>query len=605
MLQSEPVKLPLRSEVSKEDSWDLTSLYPTDAAWEADYAELEQTIPKLSAFAGTLGTGIANLRAFLELDVSIDRRLSKLYNYAQRRSDEDTTNGFYQGLSDRISGLWSRAAEAGAFFRSELLSLDDKTLGGYLQAPELADFQFLLQQILRAKPHTLSGPEERLLAMSSEISRAPEEIFSQLNDGDLDFGSIEDDSGRLVEVTHGSYAVFLNNPNRDVRKRFFEKFYAGYDAHKNTFSATLSAAVKRNVFYARARGFSSAREAALFSTEVPVTVYDALLDAVGESLPSLYRYYELRKKLLSLDELRFYDCYVPVIPDMAVHHTYEEGVRVVIESLAPLGGEYTKTLQSGLLGGWVDRYENKGKRSGAYSAGCYDSDPFILLNYKSNELDHVYTLTHEAGHSMHSWYSRRHQSPQYASYKIFVAEVASTFNEVLLTQHLLDNSEDDRMKAFIINRELDMIRGTIFRQTMFADFEHLIHRHAEQQKAMSIDAITELYHSVLTRYFGPDFELDPLLDLECFRIPHFYYNFYVFQYATGLSAGYALANRVLAGDPKAREDYLGFLQAGGSKYPVQILKDAGVDMTEPTPVRAALAHFDSRLTELEELVAKL
>lgn len=598
----EPIGLPTRDQVDPADCWDLSVLYRDVEAWERDFVACEAMVPSLAAFRGTLDQGAAHLRRFLDLDVEQDRLLSKLYTFAQRKSDEDTSNGKYKGLCDRISSLWSRISEALAFFRSELMALPDETLAAYMASEELAPFRFNLELLVRAKPYTLSEPEERILAMASEITRAPSNIFGQLNDADLRFGFVDDEDGTPVEVTHGSYSVFLSKPDRELRRRFFKTFYTAYDAHKNTFAATLAGGVKRNIFNARARGFGSAREAALFNMELPEAVYDSLLTAVERHLPALHRYYDLRRQLLGFDDIHFYDLFVPLVADMRLEHAYEDAVDKVVASLAPLGDDYTSTLRGGLLKGWVDRYENRGKRSGAYSAGSYDAHPFILLNYRPEELDHVYTLTHEAGHAMHSWYSNANQPPQYANYTIFVAEVASTFNEVLLTRYLLENTNDVRMRAFILNREIDNIRSTLYRQAMFAEFEHRVHQHAEANKALSLDEMSGLYHDILAKHFGPRFTLDPELDIEYLRIPHFYYNFYVFQYATGISAAYALAGRVLSGEAGALEAYKGFLSAGGSKYPIDILADAGVDMRDPAPVEAALTHFERRIDELAALL---
>ncbi len=598
-----PVTLPNRDEVDPANCWDLSSLYADTDAWEADYAKLEAYLPWLAAFRGGWGEGPGVLRAFLDLDVEADNVLSRLYHYAQRRGDQDTSNGFYRGLCDRISNLWTKSSEATSWFRAELLSLPDETLDAYSASEELAPFGRTIAQVVRMKPYTLSEAEERLLAMSADLARAPSSIFGQLNDADLEFGFVKDAEGNEIEVTHGSYGVFLAKPDRDLRRRFFQTFYKAYHAHRNTLSATLASGVKKNIFYARARGFSSAREAALYRTEVPEVVYDSLIGAVHDNLPALHKYYDLRQRLLGLDDIHFYDLLVPVVPDIEVAHAYDAAVELVVESLKPLGSEYTATLGQGLLGGWVDRYENRGKRSGAYSASTYETHPYILLNYQQTELDHVYTLTHEAGHAMHSWHSNRAQTPQDAHYTIFVAEVASTFNEVLLTHHLLERTNDARMRAYIINREVDGIRSTLYRQAMFAEFEHRVHQHAEQGGPLSVDSMKGLYREILDHHFGTRFTIDPELEIEFMRIPHFYYNFYVFQYATGISAAYALANKVLNEGPEALEAYKGFLSAGSSKTPIDILKDAGVDMTSPDPVNAALAHFARRVDELDGLMS--
>lgn len=597
------VTLASRSEVPQSDCWDLSSLYAKEADWEKEFAKAEELVPQVAAYAGRLAESAATVRAYLELDVQVTRMLEKLYNYAARKSDEDTSDSHYMGLKDRITGLNTRFAEAMSFFNAELLALPDETLNTYIASEELAPFRFNVERIVREKPYTLSVGEERVLALAGDVTRAPYDSFGQLNNADLRFGFVEDEQGRRVEVTHGSYGMFLQKPQREIRKAFFEKYYEGFEAHKHTLAAMLASGVRANMFYAKARGFESARARALHKSNIPEAVYDTLVEATRDNVEPLYKYYDLRKRVLELDEVHFYDLLVPAVADIELHHSYDEAVGVTVAALAPLGEDYTKTLEHGLRHGWVDRYENRGKRSGAYSAGCYDSEPFILLNFKEEVLDHVYTLAHEAGHSMHTWHSARNQPPQYYNYPIFLAEVASTFNEVLLTHHLLAQTDDPRMKAYIISKEIDDFRSTFFRQVMFADFEHTLHAHAEAKKPLSLDEITGLYHELLERYHGPRFTLDPQLDLECFRIPHFYYNFYVFQYATGLATAIALAERVLHGGATELEAYKGFLGAGESRYAIDILRSAGVDMTTREPIEAALRHFAKRVDELEELLS--
>jgi oligoendopeptidase F len=597
-------QLPARSEVDPKDQWDLSGLYTSDDAWEQDYQVLEGMVPELKAYKGRLSEGAATLRAFFDMDVETDRLFDKLYNYAGRRSDEDTSNSHYKGLVERMRGLATRASEATAFFRPEVMAIPDEQMQAMLASGELAPFRFRLEKVLRYKPHTLSEPEERLLALSGDMSSAAYDAFGQLNNADLRFGFIDTPDGE-VEITHASYGSFLTKPDRALRERFFKQYYAGYEAHKHTLAATLAAGVKRNIFYAKARNFPSAREAALFTNNVPVSVYDNLIAAVHEKLPALYRYYDLRRRALGLDDIHFYDVMVPIVSDVRCEYAYEEGVKLVCDGVKPLGEEYVSTLEKGLLGGWVDRYENRGKRSGAYSSGCYDSDPFILMNYRGDNLNEVYTLAHEAGHSMHSWYSKRALPPQYAGYSIFVAEVASTFNEELLTAHMLAGDPDPRMRAYIINRAIDDIRSTLFRQVMFCEYERAIHERAERNEPLSLADLQRTYREILDRYYGPDFTIDPQLELECLRIPHFYFNFYVFQYATGLSAAIALSQKVLAGDEGALEKYLGFLSSGGKDFPIEILKEAGVDMTTPDPVRAALDHFEALVDQLEGLLDEI
>ncbi|MFC1706265.1 oligoendopeptidase F [Planctomycetota bacterium] len=595
--------LPARSEVDPKDCWDLSSLYVAEEDWERDFQKEEANLPQLSEFKGKLAEGPEVLRAYLDLDVESDRRLSHLYNYAARKSDEDTANSHYVGLKDRISSLHTRKCEATAFFRTELVSLPDDTLDTYLEDEALAPFRFVVEKLLREKPYTLSEGEERVLALAGDVTKSPYEIFGQLNHADMKFGFVTDEDGTRVEVTHGSYRSFLSKRNRDVRKSFFETYYQGFLDHKHTLAAALAAVIRRNLFYVKSRGFESARAKALFGNNIPESVYDNLVAAVHKHLPTLHRYYALRKRVLDIEEIHFYDIMVPVVPEIDVRHTYEEAVDKVIAALAPLGSQYCDTLKQGLTTGWVDRYENRGKRSGAYSSGSYDSDPYILLNYNEDNLDDVYTLAHEAGHSMHTWYSSRNRPPQYADYSIFLAEVASTFNEALLTQHLLKTTDDRQMRAYLINREIDDIRGTLFRQVMFAEFEHLLHRRVEERKPLSLDHLTGSYHEILEAYYGPDFTLDSQLDLECLRIPHFYYNFYVYQYATGISAAIALSEQVLGGGPDELSAYQAFLSAGGSAYAIEVLKQAGVDMTGPEPVEAALEHFGHRVDELASLLA--
>jgi len=481
-----------------------------------------------------------------------------------------------------------------------LLALSAQALETILADARLGPYRFTLEQIVRFKPHTLSANEEKLLALSSEIAMAPYQAFGQLNNADMTFGSVEDSKGKSHVVSHGSYLACLSSPDRLLRQRFFEAYYAQFRAHKHSLASMLASGIKRNVFYTKARGFPSARAAALFDANIPEAVYDELIAATSEHLHLLHRYYDLRRRVLGLDDIHFYDLFVPVVPGLDCRTPYADAVAILDRALAPLGDAYTKTLTRGLANGWVDRYENKGKRSGAYSSGCYDSEPFILMNYNANDaLDSMFTLAHEAGHSMHSKLANTHQPPQYADYSIFVAEVASTFNEALVAHHLLETSTDPRMRAHLLSKQIDDLRGTLFRQTMFAEFEHALHRRVEADQSLALDDITGLYKGILARYFGPAFAIDSQLELECLRIPHFYYNHYVFQYATGISAATALSRAVIAGDAAATQRYLGFLSAGGSNYPIEVLRGAGVDMSKPDAVRATLAHFGELVARLE------
>jgi oligoendopeptidase F len=472
----------------------------------------------------------------------------------------------------------------------------------FLVAKELAPYRLSLERLLRYKPHTLSDGEEKLLAMQSEMSVTANQVFRQLNNADLKFGTIKNDRGETVELSHASFSSLLQSPKRTLREAAFRQYYQQFAAHENTLAATLAGSVQRDIYYARARGYEGSLAAALFPDKVPQKVYNNLITAVRHNLPALHHYYDLRRRKMKLKDIHHYDTYVPILSELKSHHTWDEAVNVVIESLVPLGSEYGSVLEKGLSDRWCDRYENQGKQSGAFSSGSYDGEPYILMNFQPEVLDHVFTLAHEAGHSMHSYYSAKAQPFQYYNYTIFVAEVASTFNEQLLSKHLMRNARDDRERAFLINREIDAIRGTILRQTMFAEFEKITHELAEQNEPLTVDRFKSVYRELLEAYFGPDFTLDPELSLECFRIPHFYSAFYVYKYATGLSAAIALSERVTAGVNGAVEDYLNFLKGGCSKDPLDLLRDAGVDMEKPEPVDTALAYFRKLVDELDELL---
>jgi oligoendopeptidase F len=427
-------------------------------------------------------------------------------------------------------------------------------------------------------------------------------VFRQLTDADFRFGMCQNERGDRVELSHSSFASFMRSPSRDVRSQAFQQYYEQYERHENALAASFSSSVQKDVYYARARGYPSAREASLFHDNVPVAVYDSLIAAVRSKLPALYRYFELRRKKMKLRDIRHYDTYVPILSELDTRHTWNQAVDVVIASLEPLGGEYCKVLEGGLRGRWCDRYPNQGKRSGAFSSGSYDGWPYILMNYQPDVLDHVFTLAHEAGHSMHSYYSAKHQPFETYSYTIFVAEVASTFNEQLLSRHLMQRAKSDKERAYLINREIDSIRGTIIRQTMFAEFEKIVHALVEAGEPLTVDCLKSEYGKLLQAYFGPKFAIDEQLKLECLRIPHFYHAFYVYKYATGLSAAIALSERVTSGGKKELNDYLSFLKGGSSKWPLELLRDAGVDMTKPEPVATALDYFERLVGELEELL---
>ena len=592
-----------RSAVKVGDTWDLSPMFAGLSNWEKAYTEASDLMARYETFRGRLGEGAGVLREFFEFDAGYSRLLDKLGTYASLRASEDQGEGEAQTLRGKFSHLGTKVGEASSFFRPELMGLSEETLRGYLAAAELAPWKLAIERIARYRPHTLNKSEEKLLAMQGQMAEASNQIFSQLNNADLKFGVIKDDRGKTVELSHSSFSSFLNSPSREVRKGAFEQYYAGFDAHKNTIAASLASSVHRDVYYAKARNFATARESALFSDNVPTSVYDNLVGSVRKRLPAVHRYLEVRRKAMKLKELHAYDTYVPIFSDLKKRHTWEQAVNVVCDSLAVLGGDYVETLRKGMTTErWCDRYPNRGKQSGAFSSGCFDSPPYILMNFRPDVLEHVFTLTHEAGHSMHTWHSVRSQPYQYSDYVIFVAEVASTFNEQLLAKHMMENAGSDRERAYLINRQIDGMRGTIVRQTMFAEFERDIHAMAEAGEPLTVASLRATYRKLLDAYFGPKFVVDDVLELECMRIPHFYRAFYVYKYATGLSAAVALSQKVVTGEPGALGKYLGFLKGGGSKFPLDLLKDAGVDMTTPGPVDAALSHFDQLVAELDSLI---
>jgi oligoendopeptidase F len=594
--------IPKRSEVPADDTWDLSSLYANDAEWEAAFAAWEKEIPGYDAFRGTLGSGAEALAACLEFDTAFERTGERLGTYAFLKTAEDAANSDYQRMIGRYRNVASRASQAASYIRPEIMDIPDASMREYLASARLADYRVLLEQLLRYKPHTLSKSEEKLLAMQAEMSDASNQIFRQLTDADLKWGLVKNEHGELVELSNASFSSFLQSPDRKVRRRAFHEYYKQFAAHENTLAATLSGSILRDVYYARARNYESALAASLFHDKVPLGVVDNLVASVHRHLPALYRYYDLRRRKMKLRDVHHYDTYVPILSELQTRHSWDDAVSLVIRAIEPLGSEYCGVLEEGLKGRWSDRYPNQGKQSGAFSSGSYDGDPYILMNYQTDVLDHVFTLAHEAGHSMHSYYSARHQPFQYYNYAIFVAEVASTFNEQLLARHLMREATSDEQRAFLINREIDSIRGTILRQTMFAEFEQLTHALAEAGEPLTVERFKSEYRTLLELYFGPDFAIDAELSLECFRIPHFYRAFYVYKYATGLSAAIALAERVTSGGPRELDDYLGFLKGGSSKYPLDLLRGAGVDMEQPQAVDTALAYFERLVGELDELL---
>ena len=592
--------VPTRDQVPVGDTWDLTQLYATSADWQAAFEKVQRDYAGVAQWKDRVGESAATLRAVLEFDKELSLLIERLGHYASLLTSGDSSNAEHLAREAQFENLLTRIGEASAFVAPEIQAIEDATFDAFLKEPPLAEWVITLRKQRRYQPHTLTANEERLLALGSSALRGHGETFSQLTDVDMVFGKVADENGVERELTQSSYSSFLVKRDGATRRRAFQAFYAEFDAHKFTVASTLANSIKADVFTARARNYPSAREAALFSDDMPASVYDNLISTVRANLPALHRYYALRRRLLKLDEIHQYDTYVPIVDNIETDIPWDAACDKVLAALAPLGREYTTTLGAGLRGRWCDRYENKGKRSGAFSSSSFGNPPFILMNYKRDVFAEVYTLAHEAGHSMHTWYAQRAQPFQDYNYPIFLAEVASTFNEELLTHHLLAETTDPRMRAYLINRQIDDIRGTIYRQTMFAEFEKLTHAMEEAGEPLTLESFRTTYRGLLAAYFGPDFAIDSELELECLRIPHFYRAFYVYKYATGLSAAVALAQQVLGGGDVER--YLGFLRSGGAKMPLPTLAEAGVDMSQPAPIAAALAVFAQRVEELEALL---
>ena len=591
-----------RADVPDSDKWDLAHLFSDTSKWAEDFAWLQQTYSKISDWKGCLGKSAATMSSCLEFEKSLDLKIERLYHYASLQLAENSANPDYLARMGQMQNLLTKISEAGSFLAPEIQSIPDDKFAQFLEDPALAEWKIALRKIRRMKPYVLSEREERLMALGSAALDGYDETFSQLTDVDMKFGVLVDDKGEEKPLTQSSYGSFLVKRDHALRKSAFHQFYEEFQDHQFTLASALAYSVKADVFRARARNYSSALEASLFRDDIPAAVYDGLITAVRNNLAPLFRYYELRRRALGLDELHHYDTYVPLVAEIESRVSFDEATETILAAFDPLGAEYTATLSEGLRGRWCDRYETKGKRSGAFSSGSFGAPPYILMNYKSDVFSDVYTLAHEAGHSMHTWFAQRSQAFQDYNYPIFLAEVASTFNEELLTHHLLEKTTDKKMRAYIINRQIDDIRGTLFRQTMFAEFEKVIHAIEERGDALTLDVFKSEYHALLQAYFGSGVVLDPQLDLECLRIPHFYNAFYVYKYATGISAAVALSERVLAKQPGAVEAYLAFLKSGGSKFPLETLRRAGVDMTTPAPIESTLALFNRRLTELEQLL---
>jgi oligoendopeptidase F len=597
------LRLPPRNKVKTADTWNLAPMCESDAQWEEMFGVLDKMVAGFAKFRGKLGESAKALAACLSFDSDFDRLGERVGGYAHLKATEDQANSTYQAMVARFANLATRASQAASYIRPEILALPKATLDQLLAAPEMAPWKLVMERIIRYQPHTLNQREEEILAMQGEMAEAAKKAFRQLLDADLKFGLVKNEKGEQVELSNATFSKLLVSPDRRVRKAAFHQYYAQFAGHENTLAATLAGSIHKDAYYAKVRNFKSSLESALFPDNVPQSVYDNLISAVRKNLPAVHRFYDVRRRKMKLKDIHHYDTYVPILSDLEIKRTWAQAVKLVIEALAPLGSEYCSVLEQGLLTGrWCDRYPNQGKQSGAFSSGSFDSPPYILMNYQPDVFNEVFTLAHEAGHSMHTWHSARQQPYQYYGYVIFVAEVASTFNEMLLSHHLLAHARDDRQRAYLINRELDDIRSTVIRQTMFAEFEKITHAMAEAGEPLTVQTLKDAYRKLLEAYFGPEFKIDDELSLECFRIPHFYRAFYVYKYATGMSAAIALSQRVLGGGKNELDAYLGFLSGGCSKDPLDLLRDAGVDMERPEPVDTTLAHFAKLVEELDELL---
>ncbi len=594
--------IPKRSEVPEEMTWNLKDMFESDQAWMAEYEAMKEFPAKIAAFQGTLARSAQDLLAWFRLQDEIELRLGVLMGYASCKGDEDTGNSFYQDVRGKAMNVYVSIASAAAFATPEIMAIADETLDRfYAQQPELETYRRSLYQIRRRKDHILSPAEERLLASAGEMANASENIAGVFRNADQIFPDVTDSQGNVHPLTDATFVPLLTSPDRELRRRAFETYYKQLGQYKNTIAATLDGQFKQLCFFANARHYDSTIQASLDATEVPVPVYMNLIEAVHNNLDKMYRYVALRKKLLGVDELHMYDVYTPIVADADQAITYEQAKETVLEALQVLGDDYVDLLKEGFSNRWIDVYENVGKRSGAYSSGNSRPHPYVLLNHKDN-LDCQFTLAHEMGHALHSYHSCKYQPVSTSDYVIFVAEVASTCNEVLLMRHLLKKTTDKKQRAYLINHFMDQFKGTVYRQTMFAEFELAMGKMAESGQALTADALCQKYHALNKLYFGPDMVSDDQIALEWARIPHFFYNYYVFQYATGFSAAVAIANRILKEGAPAVADYKKFLSGGCSTDPISLLKIAGVDMSSPEPVNSALALFGELVDEMEQLV---
>lgn len=596
-------KAPLRSEIEEKYKWRLENIYETDELWEKDFEEVKAGIPVVEGYRGRLGESAETLLSLFGIQDKVGVKLGKLYVYSHMRRDEDTGNSTYQALADRAESLATDYAAASSFIVPEILQIPEETLLGWLKiSPGLELYRHRIEDLIRTKAHTLSPEMERLLAMSSEVTRAPRTIFSMLDNADIRYPSIPDENGVEIELTKARYSRFIESGDRELRKRAFEAFYGTYNKYENTLAALLASIVKRDIFHARARNYNSSLEASLDSDNIPTAVYDNVVGSINANLAPMHRYVGLRKRVLGIEAVHPYDLYNPLFPEDDEEYPYERAVELVSEALKPLGPDYNKVLRSGFDGGWIDVYENQGKRSGGYSWGSYGTHPYILLNY-NNTLHEVFTVAHEMGHALHSHFTWSTQPPAYGDYTIFVAEVASTTNEALLIDHLLKVTPDRQKQLSLLDHYVRQVQGTVYVQSLFAEFEREIHSRSESGQPLTSDNLKQLCRELYSKYFGPEMAVDEIYEINWGRIPHFYNNFYVYQYVTGYAAGALLSEKMLSGEPGAREKYLDFLKSGSSDYSINLLRKAGVDMTSPDPIVATARLLDRLLDRMEELLA--
>ncbi|SFJ65870.1 oligoendopeptidase F [Halobacillus dabanensis] len=597
-------ELPKREEIPVEKTWDLESMFSTDEEWYKELEEAKELLPEIEKFQGKLGESPEQLYELLSFQDEISHKIGLLYTYAHMRNDQDTTNSHYQEMNAKAENLYTKIASAMSFIVPEILALPEGKVKEFVKSYEpLELYEHTLDEITRQRAHVLSEKEEKLLAGFSEIGANPSQTFGALNNADLTFPTIKNEKGEEVDLTHGRYINFLKSDDREVRKSAFDAMYDTFGSFKNTFASTLGGHVKKNNYNATVRKYDRARQAKLDNNNIPESVYDNLVEAVNERLPLLHRYVELRKEVLGLDEVHMYDLYTPLVKDADMEVTYEQAQDLVINGLEPLGEEYVNIVKEGFKNRWIDVEENKGKRSGAYSSGHYGTNPYILMNWQDN-VNNLFTLAHELGHSLHSYYTHKNQPYRYGNYSIFVAEVASTCNEALLNDYMIKNTNSDKEKLYLLNNFLEGFRGTVFRQTMFAEFEHEIHMQAQNGEALTAEKLTDIYYELNKKYFGENIIVDEKIGLEWARIPHFYMGYYVYQYSTGYAAAQALAGQILEEGEPAVDRYKSFLKAGSSDYPIEVLKQAGVDMTSKDPILSALDVFEEKLNEMEQLLKK-